>query len=164
MKLSTDLISTINEQIMLEQYSAQLYLAMSVEFDDRNLKGMANFFWKHYLEELNHAYDMIHYLQRRGAKPAISAISQVPTEFGSALEIFEQALAHEKEVTARIHSIVKQAIEKEDYGVETFFRKYVEEQEEEEELFTDIVEQMKLDHGTHGLIHTNKRLARYGEK
>ena len=164
MTISPAMVDTINQQIMMEQYSAQMYLAMSVELEDRSLKGMAKFFWKHYLEELDHAYDMIHYLQRRGAKPTISGIPEVPTAFGEPLEIFEQALAHEKEVTARIHAIVKQAIGAEDYGVEAFFRKYVEEQEEEEEVFSDIIDLMKLEKGTHGVLHADKRLGRTSEQ
>ena len=163
MKISETLAKKINDQVNAEQYSAMLYLSMSIELEARNLKGMASWMWEQHLEELGHSYEMIHYLQSRGAKPAITAVEQPATEFGTPMEIFETALAHEERVSARIHDIVKQTIEEADYGAENFFRKYVTEQEEEESTFADIVERMKVA-GEHGIVYTDKRLGKRAVK
>ena len=143
MKLSQNLIDIINKQINAEQYSAQFYLAMALDMEDKNLPGIAQWFHKQATEEQAHAQDMIHYLQSRGVRPTLQGIHEVQTGFSSALEAFESGLSHEQSVTAMIHNIVKLTLEEADYGAENFFRKYITEQEEEEANFSAIVEMVR---------------------
>ena len=157
MKLSKNLAETISDQICFEQYSAQIYLAMSLDLQEKGLPGMASWYWEQHKEELDHAYEMIHYLQSRGVKPTIKSFDKVKVNFKDALEIFTISLKHEQEVSARIHNIVKITIEESDYGAENFFRKYITEQEEEESKFEDIINSVKVA-DTNSMIYVDRML------
>ena len=160
MKLSQKLIDKINEQINYEQESAYIYLSMVYEVESRGLSGIGAWLRAQHHEELEHAEHMGKYLLRRGVHPAQLPIAGVPNEWGSVLEIFEAAFAHEQEVTKRIEAIVALAIEEKDYNAEDFFRHFVDEQVEEEENFSGVIEQLKLA-GSHGILmvdhHMGKR-------
>lgn len=144
MKISKKLIDAINSQINAEQWSAQLYLSMSIEAADRSLDGVACWMKAQAKEEIEHSMAMIGYLQERGVRPELRPIAEVPGSFGGVLSMFEQGLEHEKHVTELIENIVAQAIEDKDYGCESFFRGFVTEQEEEESTFCGIIDRLRM--------------------
>ena len=59
--------------------------------------------------------------------------------------MFEEALAHEEEVTARIHELASLALELKDHATYNFLQWFIAEQVEEEETATDMVQ--KFTHG-----------------
>jgi ferritin len=65
-------------------------------------------------------------------------------EFGSPLEVFEQALKHEKKVTAMIYDLYGLAVRENDYASQTFLQWFVTEQVEEEKNAGDVVETLKM--------------------
>ena len=76
------------------------------------------------------------------------------------LEVFEAALAHEKVVTESIRGILEIAIEEKNYAAENFLRKYVDEQVEEEDTFTGLVDQLKwIGDDVAALLQFDKQLA-----
>lgn len=56
----------INDQIKLEMYSANLYLAMSAYTELKGLKGIAHWLRVQYEEETFHALKLYDYLKNRG--------------------------------------------------------------------------------------------------
>ena len=62
----------------------------------------------------------------------LKQIDTPPSEWKSALDIFEHTLAHELKVTEMIHAIVKLAIAESDYATQAFMQWFVNEQVEEE--------------------------------
>ena len=157
MKLSQKLIDKINEQINYEQESAYIYLSMVYELESSGFSGFGRWMRAQHREELEHAEQMAGYLLRRGVKPTQKAIAQVPDEWGSVLDIFRAALEHEKEVTKRIEAIVKLAISEKDYNAEDFYRHFVDEQVEEEEHFSGIVDRLVIA-GDSGLLFMDQAL------
>ena len=144
MKLSKKLVDKINEQLNYEQESAFIYLSMMYEFQSRSLEGFAGWMKAQHNEEIAHAAEMAGFLLERGVRPLQQTIAEVPNKFGTVLEIFEDALKHEEEVSKRIRAIVDLAIEEKDYNAENFFRKYIDEQAEEESTFAGIIDKLKL--------------------
>ena len=64
--ISDKLQKAINEQIVAEMWSANLYLSMSFYLQREGYDGCATWMKKQSQEELEHAYDMANYVIKRG--------------------------------------------------------------------------------------------------
>ena len=58
--------------------------------------------------------------------------------------MFEEALAHEEKVTARIHDMASLALELKDHATYNFLQWFIAEQVEEEETAMDMVQKFKM--------------------
>jgi len=158
MKFTERMQDAINGQIMLEMWSANIYLSMSAYFASQGLDGFAHWYRQQYREELEHAEDMIQYVIQRGGRVKIQAIPEVETEFDSALQIAEKAYAHECLVSEKIEGLVRLASEEKDMPSQDFFWKYIREQVEEEATASNIVDRVRLA-SDHAIIFLDKELA-----
>lgn len=129
----------IADQINAELYSAYVYLSMSAYFQEQNLSGFAHWMRLQYQEETMHALKLFDYASDRGGRITLKAVSAPPSGFGSPLEIFEKALAHEQKVTGLIHSLYKLALEEGDYPTQVLLQWYITEQVEEEKNASEAV-------------------------
>jgi len=144
MKISQKLIDAINEQINKELYSSYLYLSMAAYFDNKNLKGFANWMFLQSKEEYEHAMKFFHYLSERGAKVELKTIDGPKTEWKSPLNVFEEVYSHEQKVSEMIINLLALAKKEEDYATENFLQWFIKEQVEEEANASFIVERLKL--------------------
>lgn len=55
-----------NEQVQAELYSAYMYLAMSLDMEAKNFKGMAHWLKAQYEEEREHAFKLMGFMQDCG--------------------------------------------------------------------------------------------------
>ena len=133
----------IQDQIKNEWYSAYLYTSMAAWFDSENLEGFAHWMYKQAAEETEHGKKMFEYLIDRGVKIVLQAIPQPPSDFPSALGIFEQSLEHEKKVTALINGIADQADKVNDHPTKVFIQWFITEQVEEEKNASQILDLLK---------------------
>lgn len=134
----------INGQIVKEMFSSNIYLSMAAYFEDENFPGFANWMRIQSQEEMEHAMKMFDYLINRGAKPIIGQIDKPEDNWENPLHVFNDALAHEKKVTAWINELYELAIEDKDYATQSFLKWFIDEQVEEEASTTEIVERLKL--------------------
>jgi len=141
--ISKKMAKAMNEQINAELYSAYLYLAMSSHATAHGLKGIGSWMSVQTREEVAHAMKQFNYLLSQGEQPEMLAVAQPPANFKSPLDLFEQTLKHEQEVTRRIHNLVNQAIAEKDHATQIFLQWFVTEQVEEEESATEIVNMLK---------------------
>jgi ferritin len=74
----------------------------------------------------------------------LQAIDQPLNEFGSPLEVFEQALKQEQGVTRQINDLYGLAIREDDYASQVFLQWFVTEQVEEEKNVGDVMETLKI--------------------
>lgn len=134
----------VNEQIKNELYSGYLYLAMAAHFEEENLEGFAKWMRLQAQEELMHAMRLYDHMVERGAHVELKAIDQPPSSFGSPLEIYQQALEHEREVTAMINDLFEIARKEKDYPTELMLQWFISEQVEEEDNAGTAAEQLKM--------------------
>lgn len=130
--ISKKMTNALNEQINAELKSAYLYLAMSLEADSIALKGVANWFFIQWQEEQDHARILQKYVLEQNSKVVLKTITDTPAKWKSPLEMFMDALAHEKEVTRLIRELVKLAFEEGDLATLSRLQWFVDEQVEEE--------------------------------
>ena len=150
----------INAQINAELYSAYLYLAMAADLEDKNLPGFAHWMRLQQDEEQMHAMKLFDFMIDRSGRVELKAIDAPQGEWASALEIFENAFAHEQKVTALIHALYKLAVEENDYPTQSLLQWFIDEQVEEEKNAGDAVAQLKMmgDFGP-GLIMMDREMA-----
>lgn len=130
--ISHNMTVALNDQINAELNSAYLYLSMSLDADSKALKGVANWFFIQWLEEQDHARIFQNYLLDQDEKVRLHPIGEVPNKWESPLEMFKEALAHEKEVTRLINELVQLSIKERDMATLSRLKWFVDEQVEEE--------------------------------
>ena len=157
--LSKSLEQAINDQIKNELFSGYLYLSMSAYLEANNMPGSARWMRLQSQEEVSHAMKLFDYMNDRGSQVVLQAIDQPESEFGSVLDIFEKAFAHEQKVTALINDIYELAVKENDYPTQIELQWFITEQVEEEKSASEIVEQLKVigDHGP-SLIMLDRQL------
>ncbi|HEY4543114.1 MAG TPA: ferritin, partial [Tissierellaceae bacterium] len=104
-----------------------------------NMNGFAHFFIEQAKEEYMHAMKFYDYIFDMDGRVMMQAIPEPKNEFDSYLAVFEEALAHEEEVTSRIRALVKMAVEESSFDTMQFLNWFLEEQREEENTMKDII-------------------------
>ena len=158
--ISKKLQDALNAQINAEMWSAYLYLSMSVEAESKGRKGFGNWVFIQFREEQDHARILMNYLLARGGQVLLAPIAEVRTSWGSQLEAFEDTLAHEKKVTAMINNLYDMAVTEKDHATASMLKWFIDEQVEEEESATTIIDSLKLVSGDKmGVFMLDKELA-----
>ena len=141
--ISKKMQEAINAQINAEMWSAYLYLAMSMDANDKGLKGVAHWYRKQYDEEMEHAFRFVHYLEEQLARVELKPIEKFKTSWKNMAEMFDETLAHEKVVTGLIHKLCDLAAKEKDYATANMLQWFVNEQVEEEANATELIEAAK---------------------
>ena len=137
--LSQKLHDAINAQINAELWSAYLYLAMSLDAENKGYKGVANWFYVQFQEEQAHARIFMNYLNSRDAKVTLLPIEEVPATWDSVLDMYKQTLEHEKNVTSLINNLAFIANEDRDFASINRLVWFIDEQVEEEESAREMI-------------------------
>ncbi len=133
--------AALNEQIQHEMTSAYLYLAMSAYFEAANLVGSAKWMRRQAKEEVGHAMKFFDYVNDRDARVTLGALPAPKAEYASAVEVWEQALAHEQKVTGLINKLVSASQAAGDHATTAMLQWFVTEQVEEEKTARTILEE-----------------------
>ena len=142
--LSKRLHDALNAQINAELWSAYLYLSMSMDAENKGLKGVANWFFVQFREEQDHARILMNYINSRDAK----------------VDMFKDTLEHEKVVTSMINNLAAIAAEDKDFASSNMLVWFVDEQVEEEESARDMITACEAVEGNKfGLYTLDKELA-----
>lgn len=155
--LSKKLAEAINEQVIAEMWSSNLYLSMSVYFAKEGFDGFSHWMKQQSVEELGHAHRMIDYVIKRGGNITFGQINIVPNGWGSPVEVFEHVYKHEQHVSVLIDKLVDIASAEKDKATQDFLWGFVREQVEEESTAKNIVDKMKA-MGSESLIFLDDKL------
>jgi len=161
--LSKKMQTAINDQIKMEIESAYTYLSMAAYFEGENLSGCAHWMKIQYQEETGHAMKLFDYMNDRGGKVVLQAISQPESRYKSAREVFQAVINHEKSVSESIGKLYELAIKENDHATVVELQWFVKEQVEEEKTALKIFEQLKIvgDHGV-SMMMLDRQLAARG--
>ncbi len=142
--MTQTMTDTFNEQINRELYSAYLYTSMEHWFMKKGLKGFANWFKVQAGEELNHARKIMDYINERGGRIRLKAVSMPDSDWQNILSVFENSLSHEEYVTSEINRISELAEEEKDKASEIFLQWFIQEQIEEESSINSIIDALRM--------------------
>ena len=144
MAMNERVAQVLNDQINAEFYSSYLYLTFADYYEDRGLKGFANWYVIQAKEEMDHALAIRRYLLDNDFKPTMEAIAKPDKVFENDLEPLDAGLEHEEYVTGLIHNCYEVANEVHDVRAMRFLDWFVSEQGEEETNARDMITNMKL--------------------
>lgn len=105
--------------------------------------GIAHWFFEQWKEEQTHAERLIKHLADRMSKVFLDEIGGVKQDWNSPLEMFQEALVHERKITKAINQLVDIAIDEKDYACVSCLKWFVDEQVEEEKNVADILTVME---------------------
>ena len=142
--LKKDIETALNQQILIEAESSQIYLAMASWAETQGLGGTAQFLYKHSDEERIHMLKLVQYVNERGGKASIPALPKPETDYQSLNNLFQTLLDHEIMVSNEINNLVEICLNQKDYTTHNFMQWYVAEQIEEEALARKIMDKLNM--------------------
>lgn len=151
--LKDNVLDKLNEQLNLELQSAYVYYATAAYFEDKNLKGFANWMLVQAQEEVTHAHRIYNYIIDRGAKPRFDAADAPKQDWDSPLDAVKDAYDHECMVSERINECVGLAVKENDHSTNTMLQWFVNEQVEEEATADELVQRLKLVQDSPGALY-----------
>ncbi len=162
--ISKKMAQEINAQINREFFSAFLYLAMANDALDKGFNGTYQWMSIQFKEEQEHALKFSKYLQDQGEKVVLGAMDAPQTEWKGILEMFQDALLHEKKVTAWIHDLNTLAIAEKDYATQSMLRWFIDEQVEEEAQCNEAISALSMVGGSTGSLYmVDRHIGKRGE-
>ncbi|MFN5476293.1 MAG: ferritin [Chitinophagaceae bacterium] len=142
--LSTKIEKALNQQVLLEAESSQVYLAMASWAEVQGYEGIGGFMYKHSDEERMHMLKLVKFINERGGHAVIPALKQPAPKYTGIKALFQQVLDHEIHVSSEINKLVDICLKEKDYTTHNFLQWYVSEQIEEEALARKIIDKLKL--------------------
>jgi ferritin len=150
MKMPEELEKAFNDQVTMELASANAYLQMASYFSQENFDGMSRWMRSQASEERAHADLFLDFILDRGGIVTIGDVAAPKSDFTSALDVFETALAQQEAVTSAIHDLYRMASDLGDLSSFPFLQEFISEQNEEEAMVSTIVERLRLAEGESG--------------
>ena len=134
----------LNEQIVKEGYSSNLYLAMASWADTEGYAGIAQWLFAQAEEEHMHMMKFVNFINERGGHAIIPAFEEPPAKFDGIKKLFNQVLEHERYISSSINDIVALAIKENDFATHNWIQWFVTEQIEEEASVQTIIDKLKM--------------------
>jgi ferritin len=152
----------INEQIMHEEHSSRIYLAMGSWCSANGYPGAAKFLFRQSDEERIHQLKLLHYLNDRTGYAVLTKLPEPDSKFNSLKEVFEKVLEHEIFITSSINKLYEIALKEKDYNTAAFLQWYINEQVEEESNSRNILDMINLVGKSGNYFMLDKELAALG--
>jgi len=142
--LSQKMYEKMNDQMMLEFKSSNLYKSMASWVQLQGFSGAAKFLNAHANEEMQHMNKLFDYINETGSQAIIKSMDAPLAQFTSLKEVFERTFEHEKLITQKIFELAQLALELQDFSTFSFLQWYTAEQHEEELLFKGILDKFEI--------------------
>ena len=156
---SKNLLKELNNQFNFELLSGYYYMGMAAYCSDENMNGFAHFLIEQAKEEYEHAMKFYDFIYDMDGRVRAQAMEEPKNDYNSFLEVFEEALGHEKLVTSKINNLLELSMEEKLDPTIQFLQWFIEEQVEEENSMKDIIFKLeKMKGNSHGLFMLDKEL------
>lgn len=160
-KIPANVLAELNRQLNQELSSAHGYRALSFWCDEQNYKGFAHYFDKQAGEENKHANKIASHLIDRRQLPETGAISAPKIQFKNLLEAAMHAYGMEQANTKGIHTAYEAALAAKDYPAQVLMHWFINEQVEEEQWSSEMVERVQSATCPGGLSDLDRHIERY---
>ncbi|WGH75128.1 ferritin [Tenacibaculum tangerinum] len=138
--ISKKMETALNEQLTTEAVQAQNYLSYASWAEVNGYQGFSKFLYKHSVEERNHMYKILRYINDRGGRAKIETIAAPAEDPKDIKACIEAVMKHEMDNTAAINKLVSLAQSEGDWASYNFLQWFVKEQIEEEALIKKLVD------------------------
>jgi ferritin len=158
--LSSKLNAALNSQMNKEFFAGYQYLAATAFFEDEELGGFAHFFRIQAAEELQHAMKIFDYIHRVGGAAKLEAVSAPKRDFKAPVDVFRFGLKNEIDLAKEIDELLALAISEKHAPTQVFLQWFINEQVEEEALFTRAIKRLERAADSNGILLLDEEFAR----
>lgn len=142
--LSSEVAKALLQQVDLEFQSERQYIAMEFYFKSLDLNNYAKLFNEYAMEERNHAFKILNFLDDWNYPTNIGTVGKVQTSFENPKDVFEKAYKHEQFITKSLKNVLAIARETKDNIAIQFLDWFMEEQREEEDKMLQRLNRLRL--------------------
>ena len=150
---SEKMLNALNDQFNFELLSGYYYMAMASYCSSEEMEGMSHFLHEQSKEEYEHAKKFYEFINDIDGRVKMQAMTEPRNDYNSFLEVFQEALSHEEQVTSKINNLLDMAIEEKDYPTMQFLQWFIEEQVEEEASMKAIISKLERIEGNFGGLY-----------
>tara|TARA_R110000868_G_scaffold383493_1_gene650460 strand:- start:510 stop:1085 length:576 start_codon:yes stop_codon:yes gene_type:complete len=140
--LSEECVGYLNYRVQQEEYSARIYLAMSMWLNNTGYVGAAKLWKKYSDEEMGHADFAREYLLAMGVQPNTPKLEAPTQTFSGLPEIIQQSFDHEIDITTQCKELATDALKKSDHMLYQLTLQYLKEQVEEHDKMQTWVDKL----------------------
>lgn len=135
-------IDYLNYRVQQEEYSARIYLSMSMWLNNEGYTGAAGL-WRNYSdEEMKHADIARKYMLSFGIQPVTPRLDQPVQSFSGLPQIIQMSFDHEIEVSKQIKEMASHALSMGDHMLYELCLAYLKEQVEEHDKMQTWVDKL----------------------
>jgi ferritin len=135
--------SHLNYRVQQEEYSARIYMSMSMWLNNKGYQGAAALWRKYSDEEMKHADIARTYLLSFGIQPVTPRLDQPKQNFTGLPSIVKLSFDHEIEVSNQIKDMANHALSDGDHMLYELCLAYLKEQVEEHDKMQNWMDQLE---------------------
>ena len=139
-----DLLEALYQHTTLERVSSAQYLAMSIWFLERELRGFSSFFKKESLSEQEHGFNFAKYIIARGQSVVLDEVTKPIQEWKTVEELVTLSFQMEADVTSSVQQLYSMAERSNDTRTTVFLDPVVDEQIRSEDEMAYILGKVKF--------------------
>lgn len=163
--LSNKVKNALNEQIQKEAYASNAYLTLATWCEEKNLDGIAEYFYNASNDERNHMLEIYKYLNTYGGVAHIKPMKDTTVKLKNLLDVFQYVFDLEHEVTVAINKLAKLTYEENDFATFKFLEAFVLEQQQSEKGVNELIDMIKrVGYDDKSLFYLNKTFKKTEER
>tara|TARA_Y100001968_G_scaffold176912_1_gene162065 strand:- start:405 stop:956 length:552 start_codon:yes stop_codon:yes gene_type:complete len=142
--MDVDLLEALCQHTSLERVSSAQYLAMSLWFLERELRGFSSFFKKESLSEQEHGFKFARYLIARGQTVELEEVTKPIQKWNSVQDLVTLSFQMETDVTTSVQQLYSLAERLNDTRTTVFLDPVIDEQIKAEDDMAYILGKVKF--------------------
>lgn len=144
MSLHPEIAAALNRHATVEASSAFIYFTMASWFDNRGLRGFADWCRVEAQGEMSHMTHFFDYINTRGHQVEFGNIESQKSDWKTPRDVLEKVYAQEIALTAKINDLLNLAKKHSDHATDSFLNTFIMEQIEDEAAAGEILAQIKM--------------------
>jgi len=163
--LSNKVKHALNEQIQKEAYASNAYLTLATWCEEKNLDGIAEYFYNASNDERDHMLEIYKYLNTYGGAAHIKPMKDTSVKLKNLLDVFQYVFDLEHDVTVAINKLAKLTYEENDFATFKFLEAFVLEQQQSEKGVNELIDMIKrVGYDDKSLFYLNKTFKKTEER
>ncbi len=142
--MDVDLLEALYQHTSLERVSSAQYLAMSLWFLERELRGFSAFFKKESLSEQEHGFNFAKYIIARGQSVFLDEVTKPIQEWSNVEELITLSFQMEADVTSSVQQLYSMAERLNDTRTTVFLDPVIDEQIKAEDEMAYLLGKIKF--------------------
>ena len=142
--IDVDLLDSLYQHTSLERVSSAQYLAMSIWFLERELRGFSSFFKKESLSEQEHGFEFAKYIIARGQSVLLDEVTKPIQKWETVEELITLSFQMEADVTTSVQQLYSMAERSNDSRTTVFLDPVIDEQIKSEDEMAYLLGKVKF--------------------